>query len=462
MPTKIPHAPRRPIIGNLHQISGEDIMQKLIDYADPMHPISELKILHFKMLFITRLDLAKEVMDDEYFHKFLDEPVMQLRHLAGDGLFTSWTHESNWKKAHNILIPAFAHKAISNYATTMGEIINELITSWQKLPKGTWINLADAMTDLTFETIGLCGFDYKFNMLNKNKEQHPFIEAMLFSLNEVVWRARTPAFLRPLRFKSNRLFKKHVDYMNNVIDNIIEQRRKEGTADEHKTDLLQLMLSAKDPETGELLSNENIRYQILTFLIAGHETTSSTLAFAFYNLLKHPEYLAKAYEEVDRVLGRDLDQPVSSDTFMELEFIRKVLMETLRLYPPVPLINVASKKDTTIGKAEYPIKANKSIYIFTYHLHRDKKHWGEKAEEFNPHNFDRSAIAKRDRDAFKAFGNGQRSCIGQHFALLEAALAMAKILQHFELSMRPDYVLKFFPSPALKPDNLEIQIKPRQ
>jgi cytochrome P450/NADPH-cytochrome P450 reductase len=457
--TKIPHLPRIPIVGNLHQIAGKDIIGRLLTAIGGFYPISELKVFNRKIVVITSVDLAKEVMDDSKYDKFIDLPFEYLRKAAGDGLFTAWTHEPNWKKAHNILLPGFAHKAIEGYIPIMQRTIDQLIERWAA-KEGQQIDVAEDMTKLTFETIGLCGFDYSFDSFT-SETRHPFIEAMLFTFNEAIQLARTPPILQPLRVVRNRKFKNYISYMNNLLDDIIRRRREDTDSQKGKIDFLQLMLHAIDKESGEALDDENIRYQIVTFLVAGHETTGSTLAFSIYNLLKNPEHLAAAYEEVDRVLGFDRNRAISQADFRELKFLRQVLMETLRLYPPLIGLTRYSQVDTTIGAEQYPIEADQSIFMMIYFMHRDKKHWGENPEAFNPENFSPEAVVKRDRDAFKSFGHGQRTCIGQHFAMLESTLALAKILQHFRMKLQDGYELQFLESPAMKPKNLKVAFTKR-
>jgi cytochrome P450/NADPH-cytochrome P450 reductase len=453
----IPHLPRLPIIGNLHQIAGKDIVGRLLNATQDFKPVSELVVFGFRIFVITEVALAKEVLDDEDFDKFINLPIRHLRKAAGDGLFTAWTEEPNWQKAHNVLLPGFAHKAIQSYIPIMQDTIDQLIDKW-KNKKGDWIDVAEDMTRLTFETIGLCGFDYSFDSF-ENEDQHPFVEAMLFTFNEAIQLARTPTFLHPLRVRRNRKFKYYLNYMNNLLDEIIKKRRASMHEHQDKIDFLQLMLHSKDKATGEYLTDENIRHQIVTFLVAGHETTGSLLAFAIYNLLKNPDTLAKAYAEVDQVLGQDKERPISQKDFKDLKYLRQVLMEALRMYPPVPFLSRYAKEDRAVGG--YPVKANQSILLIVYHLHRDPNYWGENVEAFDPERFSAEAVAARDRDAFLAFGYGQRSCIGRHFAMLEASLALAKILQHFEMELEDGYELQFLESPAMKPKGMKIRLKER-
>ena len=459
--TPIPHPPRLPFIGNLHQLAGENILQKFIDIANYHEEIVELKVLGFKLVFVNSVELAKELMDETRFQKYLDIPIQNMRKIAGDALFTAWTHEPNWQKAHNILMPGFAHQAILSYIPIMQGVINQLLDFWAAKGDGAYVDVQSDMTRLTFDVIGLCGFDYSFNCFGK-EEQHPFIDAMLFSLDDAIRQARVPSLLKPLCFKRNSKFKESIEYMNDLIDKIIQKRRANPEQYTDKTDFLQLMLHSTDKDTGEKLSDENIRQQIITFLIAGHETTSGLLSFALLELVRHPDYLEKARTEALDVLGEDLSQTPRLTDIRQLRFINQVLHETLRLYPPVISFAVATDKPTTIGKQNYVVEPKTALWVFSYNIHRDKKHWGENPEDFNPDNFAPKNILQRDKAAFKAFGNGKRSCIGQHFALMEASLALAMILRRFDLEINDDYQLAFDTTITMRPADLKIKLTERK
>ncbi len=460
MSTKLPHPPRRFFTGNLHQIAGENTIEKMIKLATEYGSIFEVKILNIKLIFVTDLELAKELLNDEKFPKVIDGPIKELRRIAGDGLFTAYTEEANWKKAHHVLTPGFAQRSIRGYVPAMAKICDKLLEKWEKIPANQYFNLSKDMTRLTFETIGICGFDYSFDCF-KTEKQHDFIEAMLFTLDESVQRARTPSFLQPFRFKKNKKDKQYLTYVNNLMDGIIAKRKQNPKEYASKFDLLSLMLNARDKETNSKLSDENIRYQIFTFMVAGHETTSGLLSFAFYNLISNPDWLARVYEEVDAILGADLDKKISHRESTRFKLIKRVLLESLRLHPPVPVLSVAPKEATTIGKEKYSVEAGQSCMVWTYHIQRDPKIWGKNAEQFNPDNFLPENIAKRDRDAFKAFGNGKRACIGQQFAMTEATLAIAKILQRYKLTLDPDYKFGLSNTITLRPLDLMVKLEKR-
>ena len=248
--------------------------------------------------------------------------------------------------------------------------------------------------------------------------------------------------------------------MNKMVDEIIAERRKNAEAAEGKKDMLGAMMTGVDRATGTQLDDVNIRYQINTFLIAGHETTSGLLSCTLYALLKHPEVLKKAYEEVDRVLGPDIDARPTYQQVTQLTYITQILKEALRLWPPAPAYGIAPLKDETIG-GKYKLKKNTFVTVLVMALHRDPSVWGPNPDVFDPENFSKEAEARRPINAWKPFGNGQRACIGRGFAMHEAALAIGMILQRFKLIDNHRYQMVLKETLTIKPDGFKIKVRPR-
>ena len=314
------------------------------------------------------------------------------------------------------------------------------------------------MVRLTLDTIGLCGFDYRFNSFSRD-EPHPFIESMLVALQEAIDRAVALPFVHAMNIGRRQRYEKHVQNLKNIVDSVIAERKADdGTTD--AKDLLSLMLTGSDPATGEKLSDENIRYQIITFLIAGHETTSGLLSFALQYLIKHPAVLKRAYAEVDEVLGSDITTPPTLAQLGRLPYIRQVLNEALRLYPTAPAFTVMPLEDTTLAGV-YPLKAGQPILILIGGLHRDEKAWGDNPDLFDPDRFAPDVAALRLPNAFKPFGNGQRACIGSQFALQESILAIGMALQRFKFIDHTNYQLDVKETLTLKPDDFRLRLKKR-
>ena len=339
----------------------------------------------------------------------------------------------------------------------MLDVAGQLCTKWERLNADDEIDVVHDMTAVALDTIGICGFNYRFNSFYR-QDYHPFITALTNTLETCMMQRGLPFESTLLKRRIDKM-QKDVNYMNRLVDDIIAERRKGG--DRVENDLLNYMLDGVDKVTGESLSDENIRYQINTFLIAGHETTSGLMSFTMHFLMNHPDVLARAYEEVDRVLGRDISVQPTLKQVNQLTYVNQIILESLRLWPTAPAFSVYPYKDEIIG-GKYKLKERTFTTVLTLMLHRDPTVWGDKAEDFNPDNFAKEAVAERPVNAYKPFGNGQRACIGRQFAMQEAVLVIGMILQRFELIDHTGYDLKIKESMSIKPDGFKMKVRMRK
>jgi cytochrome P450/NADPH-cytochrome P450 reductase len=438
-------------LGNLPLINTREPVQSLSRLAKEYGPIFRMDLPRGTNIYISGHELVAEACDESRFDKNVWAPLQNVRAFAGDGLFTSWTFEPNWQKAHRILLPSFSQRAMQGYHALMLDLAVQLIEKWSRLNPDESVQVPEDMTRLTLDTIGLCGFNYRFNSFYR-EEPHPFITSMVRALDEAMSQLQRLGLQDKLMITKKLQFKHDIQAMFSLVDRLIAERKEHGG---EADDLLSHMLSGKDPDTGEALDDENIRYQIITFLIAGHETTSGLLSFAIYFLLKHPEKLEKAYEEVDRIFTDPL--PTYAQV-RQLKYIRMILNESLRLWPTAPAFSLYAKEDTVLG-GKYPLKKGESVNVLIPALHRDRTAWGDDVEEFRPERFEHPAAVPHH--AYKPFGNGQRACIGQQFALQEATLVLGMILKHFELIDHTNYQLKVKETLTLKPEGLTMRVKLR-
>ncbi|PES61577.1 NADPH--cytochrome reductase [Bacillus cereus] len=433
--------------GDLSLFNKEKPLQSILKISDQMGEFFKFQTHSRVTHYVSSQRLVKEVCDESRFDKNLSQQLKNVRSFAGDGLFTGWSHEKNWKKAHNILLPSFSQQAMKGYHTMMVDIAVQLIQKWERLNADEHIDVPEDMTRLTLDTIGLCGFNYRFNSFYR-EQPHPFIMSMVRALEDSMNRSQRINPDDSLYEKENLQLQEDIQFMNELVDKIIDDRKISG---EEGNDLLTHMLNGKDPETGELLDDENIRYQIITFLIAGHETTSGLLSFALYFLMKNTHILHKAAEEATRVL---VDPVPTYRQVKQLKYISMALSETLRLWPTAPAFSLYSKEDTILG-GEYALKQGDEIMVLIPQLHRDKTVWGEDVEKFRPERFESSSTIPEH--AFKPFGNGQRACIGQQFALHEAALVLGMMLKHFNFYDHKDYELNIKETLTLKPEGFTVK-----
>src|SRR5579863_3632705 len=297
----IPQPPRKPVFGHALSLDRHAPIASLNAFAKQLGPIFELDVMGSKIVFVAGARLANELWDETRFDKAVRGPLARVRAVGGDGLFTARTNEPNWAKAHNILLAPFGGRAMQSYHPAMVDIADQLCKKWERLNPDEEIEVVHDMTALTLDTIGLCGFDYRFNSFYR-RDYHPFVEALVRSLETVMLHRGLPLERLALSAR-RRTMEKDLAFMNGVVDELVRERRGAGAEAQAKKDLLNAMLSGVDKQTGTQLDDLNIRYQINTFLIAGHETTSGLLSYAIYALLKNPDVLAKARAEVDRVFG---------------------------------------------------------------------------------------------------------------------------------------------------------------
>jgi cytochrome P450/NADPH-cytochrome P450 reductase len=454
----IPHPPTKPVVGNMLSLDSTAPVQNLARLARELGPIFWLDMMGSPLVFVSGHDLVDELSDEKRFDKTVRGPLRRVRAIGGDGLFTADTSEPNWSKAHNILLQPFGNRAMQSYHPSMVDIAEQLVKKWERLNADDEIDVVHDMTALTLDTIGLCGFDYRFNSFYR-RDYHPFVASLVRSLETIMMTRGLPLENLWMQ-KRRRDMAGDVEFMNKMVDEIVAERRANTAAADDKKDMLAAMMTGVDRATGSQLDDVNIRYQINTFLIAGHETTSGLLSCTIYALLKHPEILKKAYEEVDRVLGPDINARPTYQQVTQLTYITQVLKEALRMWPPAPAYGITPLNDEVIG-GKYKLKKNTFITVLVLALHRDPSVWGPNPDAFNPENFSREAEAARPVNAWKPFGNGQRACIGRGFAMHEAALAIGMILQRFKLMDIHRYQMHLKETLTIKPDGFKIKVRPR-
>ncbi|CAK1356734.1 unnamed protein product [Cercospora beticola] len=443
------------LLGNIPDVDFTYIFKDINRFQQIYGPIIKLKFFQ-EVVFVGSQELVNEVCDLKRFNKLIGRVLQEARALAGDGLFTAQNEEPNWGKAHRMLIPTFGPFGIQKMWGGMQDIASQMILKWDRLGPDHEIDCSDDLTRLAFDTIGLCAFSYRFNQFY-SEEVHPFATQMSDVLAESGRKAGRPQLIQALYRRAERKRVADVQAMHALCDEIVADRKKHPQPD--NKDLLNVMLNSRDRETGEGLSDENIRYQLTTFLVAGHETTSATLAFTYYNLLKHPEVLLKAQKIVDEVVG---DEVLALEHVPKLEYIDACIKETLRLSSPIGGFTVSSKTDQIIG-GKYLIPANTPVTVNNSALHRDTAVWGDDAEEYRPERWLNGAYAKLPPNCWKPFGNGMRACIGRAFAEQEMIMNVAMVLQRFQLEMAdPSYELQVKSTLTIKPANFRMKVKRRQ
>lgn len=453
----IPQPKGDPLIGHLRAIDGDAPIQAFMRLARIHGPIYQLELGGGSLILVSSQELVHELSDESRFDKRVHSALKNIRDFAGDGLFTAKTDEPNWAKAHRLLMPAFGPIGMHGMFDKMLDVADQLLLRWERFGPQAVVEVAEDMTRLTLDTIALCAFDYRLNSFYQ-REMHPFVGAMVEALGEAGARGRRPDIATRLLLRTRRAYEDNVRTIQQVADALIAERRQDP--DGHlKKDLLGLMLQGRDPVTGEGLSDENVRNQMVTFLIAGHETTSGLLSFALYFLVKHPQVLQRARDEADAAFG---DGPPRVEHLGRLRYIEQVLMESLRIWPTAASYAVRPLQDGTVIGGRWTVGRRDTLMVLLPTLHRDPAVWGDDAEAFRPERFAQDRVAQLPPDAWKPFGNGQRACIGRPFAMQEAMLLIASIVQRFDLiEDDPSYQLRVAETLTLKPDGFRLRVKRR-
>ncbi|BBC38819.1 Unspecific monooxygenase [Streptomyces graminofaciens] len=454
---RIPHPPGRlPLVGDVRGASPRTPVQDSMRMGRQLGPIFRRKAFGKEIVFVGGAELAADLADESRFAKHVGLGVANLRPVAGDGLFTAYNHESNWQLAHDVLAPGFSREAMAGYHPMMLDVSERLLAHWDReRAAGRTVDVPADMTKLTLETIARTGFGHDFGSFERARP-HPFVSAMVGTLTFAQQRNTVPDPLAPLLLRrATRRNDADMAYLNETVDGVVRARQASGGGD---GDLLDRMLETAHPETGERLSPENVRRQVITFLVAGHETTSGALSFALHYLSAHPETAARARAEVDRVWG-DTPRP-GYEQVARLRYVRRVLDEALRLWPTAPAFGREARRDTVLGGV-HPMRRGAWTLVMTALLHRDPEVWGADAERFDPDRFDAAAVRARPPHTFKPFGTGARACIGRQFALHEATLVLGLLLRRYDLRPDPAYRLRIAERLTLMPEGLRLRLGER-
>jgi cytochrome P450 len=365
--------------------------------------------------------------------------------VLGDALLTS--DGERWRRQRRLVQPAFAKPRLAEYSRQM---VDEAARARDQLLHAGKLDLSRAMNALTLRIVTRTLFG---QALEENGET---AQAMI-DLNR--WFATPPIFAR-FDFRQAARFTRVVATLDGLIERLVEAKRQQlaaasGSAQTAHTDLLSALMAAED-ETGERLGPKELRDQLLTLYLAGHETTSHALTWTLYLLSQNPKALAKLRLELLTVLAGRLP---TIDDLPALPYTEQVLKESLRLYPPAFLIPRHVNTDVKVGP--YSLPSGSEVLIWIYITHRDAR-WYPEPNQFRPERFEEAEELARPKYAYLPFGAGQRACIGQMFAMIEAQLILATLLQSldFQYAARkpPSLGLGLTLSPK---GGLPMRVKPR-
>ncbi|MFD8103104.1 cytochrome P450 [Nocardia fluminea] len=447
---------RLPLLGDILTTDFAKPCQRLAEQARELGPVFEQRLFGYPAIIVTGVEAVEEVNDESRWEKHVGHALTKLRPLTGDGLFTAYNSEPNWAKAHTILAPAFTKSAMDNYHGAIIDTVRELADVWSAASE--WIDVPETTNKLTFEIIARAGFSHSFGSL-ADSHSGSFVEAMVRELAYANRRTDVlPLFDKVFRRDDRDRHKADLTHAHAVVDDIIEARK--GHPHREYRDILDLMLDSVDPETGERLDTVNIRNQILTFLVAGSETSANTIAFALHYLSTRPDITASVRSELDDRWPTADFPDIRHDDVAKLRTLRRVVDETLRLWPTGPGYFRRAKQDTTLS-GRYRFAEKDWVLVLLLAAHRDPA-WGPDADQFNPDRFLPDNIRGLPPRVYKPFGTGPRACIGRQFAYHEIAVTLAALLHQFDLESDPGYTLDVRETLTLKPVGLRLRAHKRR
>jgi cytochrome P450 len=409
------------------------------DYGD----VVGLKLAHWPTYLVHHPDLVEELLvhrhrDYTKHHSFFWSNVEA---IFGRGLLTN--EGDDWLRQRRLIQPAFQPERIARYAEIMVERTERMLAGWRP---GELRDVRKEMMALTFQIVAetLFGADVRDDVAE-------VAAAFNTGIEEIAVR-----FRRPIRFPdwvpvpSNLRYRRAVRRMDELILRIIRERREKGF--EERDDLLSRMLRARD-EAGAM-DEAQLRDEVMTMLLAGHETTALGLTWTWHLLSKHPVVDRQLHEHVRDTLG---DRPPEPADVARLTYSERVFKEGLRLYPPAYGFGREATQDGELGG--WPVPRGTTLIMFSWLLHRDPRWWDDPGR-FHPDRWEGDLEGRLPRMAYMPFGGGPRVCIGQRFAMAEGILIVSAIAQRFRLEWLADPVP--FTSITLRPTgDLRARLLPR-
>ncbi len=363
---------------------------------------------------------ARDVLSRSYPFVDREAPAFnEQRRLAGGSLF-NFEHEA-WLPRRRVLQPVFTKQHVTQFAGHMAESADKLSQAWGD---GAEVDLDQECRRLTLRVLArsVLGLDLdaRADPLGEPlRTMQTYVTDRGFRPVHAPWWLPTPARRRARAAN---------DTFQGLADDILQTCRADPTRD---APLVRALIDVADPDTGQPLSDDDIRHELVVFVAAGHDTTTTTLTYALWALGAHPELQDRVAAEVAAV-G---DRPLTSDDVPRLNYTVQVLYEALRLCPPGPAVSRMVMKDFDVDG--YRVEAGTVVLVGIYAMHRDPSLWDHPLV-FNPDRFSPGNSRGRDRWQFLPFGGGPRSCIGDHFAMLEATLGLATIIRNTEIESLDD------------------------
>ncbi|MGZ3526363.1 MAG: cytochrome P450 [Vulcanimicrobiaceae bacterium] len=376
--------------------------------------VSAFRVPWRRFVFVNDPQLVKEILVTQQHQFGKSHGFEAMRLLLGEGLLTS--EEPLHRQMRRIVQPAFHRERIAAYAGVM----SSQATAFAGQLDGSSFDMHAAMTELTLRiaTLTLFGVDAGSTAETVSAALHEIMEVFPLALGPLA------PLRRRLRTPSQRRFERSSAQLDRIVLGLIEERRREET---ERSDVLSLLLEERDEESGFAPSDLQVRDEVMTLFLAGHETTANALTWTWYLLATHPDVEARLHREIDAVIGA---RPPGFEDVARLTYTANVLRESLRLYPPAWIIGRRALRDVTVGN--YLVRAGTTVLVSPLVMHRTARYFPD-PERFDPDRWERNG--EPAPFAYFPFGGGARRCIGEQFALTESAIVLAAFARSLRFTL---------------------------
>ncbi len=379
-------------------------------------------------------ELIREVLQEKHrLYTKNTRGIYKLRMVLGNGLVTS--QGPSWFRNRRIAQPAFHKRRIGAFAETMLEATTDLQRAWSS---GQVIDAHEAMMEVTLQIIAKTMLSLDVSDITESVGK-----AVAVLSEDVNHRLNSPIEISPLvPTGRNIAFRKAMEELDHIVLDTIESRRRKPP---QNNDLLDMFINAEDAETGERMNDAQLRDEVMTVFIAGHETTANALSWTFYLLSRHSDWADKARAEARAAFQSG---ETGAALLPKLPLLKRIIQESMRLYPPVWMTARAPSEDTELGG--YYIPKDSLVLASPWAMGRHPDHW-QNPEAFDPDRFLPERSESRHRFAHFPFGGGPRICIGNNFAMMEAQLIAAALLKDWNLELIPGHPVELDPQVTLRP-----------
>ncbi|GAB3175911.1 cytochrome P450 [Telluribacter humicola] len=414
-----------PLVGNTWHFV-RDPLNFLLDLQGQYERLVRVNVLGRDITVLLTAEDAKHVLQENNRNYHKSEAYKILAIFLGNGLLNS--EGDFWRRQRKLAQPAFYKQRLALMTDMMVHETQVLLAEWKKHDHSQARDITADMLSLTLNIVTKALFstdvgDRVAGISGALNDIMHYSDNALKSFVNIPLKYPTPGNLRYLNA---------VKKVEGLIYDIINNRRDESARnpDVRYDDLLDMLLHARDEETGEGMSDKQVRDEVTTIFMAGHETTANALSWALYVLAQHPKVQKRLREEVIQVVG---DEGVPTfESARQLGYTLQVVQEVMRLYPPAWMVGRRTLTPDYIGG--YTIKPDSYVLVSPYVLHRHPNYWHQ-PEVFNPDRFAPEAIKERPTYAYIPFGGGPRMCIGNNFALLEMQVVLALLVRDFDIQL---------------------------